>query len=242
MKLMYVGGIVIAALMGGACAASPSTAGGGGSAGTGGDSPTGGNATSSGATSSGATGTGGGEAKVSYCQIPCASPKDCATAGQPLYDENHYACENTKCRYLGCVSTAECAADSPVLICAPDALHGVPTCQVACATNNDCGTDSPGGSSHAHFSCDGACHYIGCLSNDECPPTPEHPSWVCDLSGGIGYPLCAIVCNTVADCAAPDSPYAKNYACSEHRCRYLGCLSNAECATQLNDPAYVCAE
>lgn len=50
-------------------------------------------------------------------------------------------------------------------------------------------------------------------------------------------------CQTAADCKRDNGAYdADNHACISDKCVYLGCKTDAKCATTFSDPAWVCGE
>jgi len=44
-----------------------------------------------------------------FCDFPCASVADCATANSPAFDEDNWSC-NGFCEYTGCNDNTECAS------------------------------------------------------------------------------------------------------------------------------------
>jgi hypothetical protein len=50
-------------------------------------------------------------ATTAACLPTCQTPADCAIPGTKLNDAQHFACKANRCEWLGCTSTAECAAE-----------------------------------------------------------------------------------------------------------------------------------
>lgn len=50
-------------------------------------------------------------AETPVCMPTCQKAADCAIPGSKLNDAGHFACQAGRCKWLGCRSTGECAAD-----------------------------------------------------------------------------------------------------------------------------------
>lgn len=90
-------GLVLVSLLAGGCGAGSPAAADGGPAfdGPATDAPVGADA--------------GGPAEPAACVESCASAADCASTAATL-DADNWACEASRCRYLGCAGDAECQA------------------------------------------------------------------------------------------------------------------------------------
>lgn len=118
------------------------------------------------------------------CYKKCNVPNDCATPGDPLKDEDNWACEGNLCQWKGCLSDEECEARAAGYVCTKPEGIGVSGenglvvfplplagsgCEKKCTTPQDC---DPGGAplyEPDNFACEeGLCRYVGCKSNDEC--------------------------------------------------------------------------
>ena len=86
-------------------------------------------------------GGGGGDAAppLPVCVPSCSTAADCATgpAGS-IIDANNYACDAGVCRWLGCLSTAECIAtyNSQAWTCEAAFGNTVPTCWPTCTSDS----------------------------------------------------------------------------------------------------------
>ena len=174
------------------------------------------------------------EVLLAFCRAVCGSPSDCASAAASV-DADNWACEQGVCRYLGCVNDAECDATFGATGASYRCVEvpgGLRQCVASCATPTDCATPSSAVLDADNWACDaGACRYLGCTSDDECGSAfaSGAPTYRCvDAPGGL--PTCVETCETRDDCASPSpSVDADNFACDEGLCRFLGCLSDAEC-------------
>lgn len=110
---------------------------------------------------------------------------------------------------------------------APDAVH-VAECVRTCGVPADC--VPPGATPDRdadNWACDsGACRWLGCKSNAECP-TGET----------CGYfavaPTCWTQCAAPADCAIGATiTSADNWTCSAGACTWLGCIADDECQAE----------
>jgi len=118
-----------------------------------------------------------GPASVPECERVCFDPAECVTGGgTPVADTDNFSCATGACRWLGCLSDAECQSTySAEWVCRPDALSvlgilsEVPICVRGCATPADCAVASGGPFDADNFECDGAvCRYTGCNGDAEC--------------------------------------------------------------------------
>lgn len=104
----------------------------------------------------------------------------------------------------------------------------VPTCVASCASSADCEIGVPPWAAR-NFACEaGACRWLGCLEDGDCNV----------LSDGVCRPRdgamdCMARCTTSADCGRFEATSdADNFVCETGACRWLGCLSDFECATE----------
>jgi len=174
-----------------------------------------------------------------------------------VYDEDNWDCVAGECRYRGCLADAECLAEPSVssALNEPECLElgcGISSCQATCTTVSDCVTaqmETNPLTGQDNWACtDGVCRYTGCNSDAECQEAWETQGgeYECvEQTGGVG--ACFALCEAASDCvsqfASPNFD-EDNYACDEGRCRYLGCVSDAECeeANASSPGTYVCAE
>jgi hypothetical protein len=211
---------------------------GGSGAGDGGDDDDG--------NSDGGNGDGGGGADAApafpVCVPSCSTAADCATgpAGS-IIDANNYACDGGVCRWLGCLSTAECVATYNSRAWTCEAAFGttVPTCWPTCTAVSQCTNPNSPLLDADNYACDGGkCRWLGCNNTTECTQGNMSPAWTCRDSGG-GARACFHTCTAPADCATASAPYdADNYDCVDGICQYSGCNSTAECMTV--DADWVC--
>jgi hypothetical protein len=115
-----------------------------------------------------------------------------------------------------------------------------PTCQVTCEEASDCvrmGANPP--FDDDNWLCDaGHCRWLGCLNDDEC----MFFGGVCKLgfTGGTGVKSCTEACqNDASVCYETGRPIADddNWICEDGGCKWLGCLSDQECADELGEGA-----
>lgn len=122
-------------------------------------------------------------------------------------------------------------------------IQPVRHCARTCSGPADCTQQgAPALFDASHFACtDSRCQYTGCKSDAECT-SANGPSWVCEAPPGATERGCVPTCNTAADCTQEGAPAlfdAGHFACTNNRCQYTGCKSNAECAA-VNGPGSVC--
>lgn len=121
-------------------------------------------------------------APVPQCIHVCAAAADCA--GQnPSDDASHYACTGGRCEWLGCKSSAECAAafQDDKFICVKENGAPVPGCVLACNTPADCAAPGGAGPNASRFTCtDHRCAWLGCSSTDECKALYHTQNMVCE--------------------------------------------------------------
>ena len=171
---------------------------------------------------------------LAFCVERCVAPSDCATSAASV-DADNWACEDGACRYLGCLSDAECDATFGGAVGAyrcVDGGAGLRQCVEACATREDCATAGAPSLDADNWACEtGACRYQGCNDDAECTAAfaAQGGTWRCvDFPGA--QPACVEACETRDDCASPAASVdADNYACAQGLCQYLGCISDAEC-------------
>jgi|GEM_PF-2254501 len=113
----------------------------------------------------------------------------------------------------------------------------IPICMQSCSDVRDC-VLAPGGLYDVdNYQCtsNGVCEWTGCNSDAECITALSNTSYVCDLTAAL--PFCVLSCTTASDCvanpAATGAYDADNYTCSQQRCSYSGCNTDAECQTSL---------
>ena len=182
------------------------------------------------------------------CHPTCSTAGDCGTAGDPLYDPSHFACQAGRCQWLGCRSASECSASAQGgnFIC--QASHaGPPSCAPACQKAADCvprGASVPALQDASHFACvAGACVWKGCRSTAECVTATQSQRVSCEQPAGAPARTCVPTCTAATDCVVPGSgPLgdAHHYACKAGRCQWLGCRSTLECTTALASKKLVC--
>jgi len=188
---------------------------------------------------------------VPTCVATCSAPSDCATSSA-AFDADNYACESGRCRYVGCKNDDECKStfSSAFYACRTIVTGGLATCVHTCTAPKDCVTAPGGAYGEANWSCEsGACHYLGCKTDDECKTTFSAPNYVCralvfpGFEGLIpsGAKNCVKSCTTEADCDSASPAYDKdNFVCDSGACRYIGCKNDKECQDSLSKPNYVC--
>jgi hypothetical protein len=121
------------------------------------------------------------------CTPSCRTPADCVppnAAGVALEDASHFACTNGACVWLGCRSTAECAAATHATKVACDQPAGAPapTCVPTCTSAADCAMQGTGILGDAsHYTCvAGRCQWLGCKSTMECTVALASSKYVCE--------------------------------------------------------------
>ncbi len=198
-----------------------------------------------GADGDGGGGDGGGGADAApalpVCVPTCVTAADCATGPVgSIVDANNYACDGGQCRWLGCLSTAECVATYGTQAWTCEAAFGttVPTCWPTCATVSQCANPNSPILGADNYACDGGkCRWTGCNDTAECTAANMSSAWTCRATGTIMS--CLHTCTTPTDCATSSAPYdADNYDCVGGVCQYTGCNTTAECMTV--DPDWVC--
>ena len=198
-----------------------------------------------GADGDGGGGDGGGGADAApalpVCVPTCVTAADCATGPVgSIVDANNYACDGGQCRWLGCLSTAECVATYGTQAWTCEAAFGttVPTCWPTCSTVSQCANPNSPILGADNYACDGGkCRWTGCNDTAECTAANMSSAWTCRATGTIMS--CLHTCTTPTDCATPSAPYdADNYDCVGGVCQYTGCNTTAECMTV--DPDWVC--
>ena len=104
------------------------------------------------------------------CVRTCSSRSDCALAADPRFDDDNYACNDSKCEWLGCQSNTECQGMGlgDDWVCA-DGIGNVPTCVRTCNAAADCVYTNDARYDADNYACnDSLCEYVGCQSNAEC--------------------------------------------------------------------------
>ncbi len=190
------------------------------------------------------TGDSGGDQQqhVSYCVQVCDSPSDCASQ-YPPWDADNYDCNDGACEYLGCHSDEECKAVPGMesYVCAADQITGLDVCTKSCSSVSDCATPSAPWDED-NYSCDnGACHYTGCNSDQECQSVQGLESYVCAAQVQGALAQCLPGCSTVEDCDMGSVAYDQdNYFCDDGLCVYTGCNSDEECRVSMNGVSWEC--
>ena len=175
--------------------------------------------------------TGDEEPPVPACGFTCATPGDCIQPS-PLYTPEHFECNEGVCEWQGCVDDGECQAAyaNPFYRCGEVEGSSVPTCYQACPDDvAQCFLPSPL-YDNDNWACNaGRCEWQGCVDDMECVQAFENGGYVCDTEGG-GTPTCVGTCDDPTDCQQPSPLYdANNWACEDHRCRWVGCMGDMEC-------------
>ena len=108
-----------------------------------------------------------------HCAVACQGPADCDLGAGPAWDADNWACESGGCRYLGCTGDADCGAGQA---CRPssgqlEVLLGISAdiCVPTCVTPRDCSLGIEPATADNYACVDGACDWLGCLSDTECP-------------------------------------------------------------------------
>jgi hypothetical protein len=179
------------------------------------------------------------------CRETCTTAGDCVPASPSgLTDLDNYACEDQRCRYLGCRSTSECQTvyNSTAYVCATLAGQTIPGCHPTCGAPADCATPQSPILGADNYACEaGRCRWLGCASTAECQEAYGTAAWTCAPIPGAGLKTCWPTCGSAADCAGQPPLFdAENYACEAGRCVWTGCKSSGECATANQDPAWIC--
>lgn len=113
---------------------------------------------------------------VPNCWYTCTTAADCARGpAGGTSDADNFACDDGKCRWLGCNSTAECRTPSGDQICGVRGTSPIPNCWEPCSTVAECASANPAFDADNFVCDDGACVYQGCNSTEECV------SWMSDL-------------------------------------------------------------
>ncbi|MBX7192118.1 MAG: hypothetical protein K1X94_08680 [Sandaracinaceae bacterium] len=126
---------------------------------------------------------------LGQCVDTCATSADCGS-GTAAFDADNYDCVGGVCEYAGCRDDAECAAtfSSTAYVCRhvtpPDVGVPIPTgdrnCVHGCSSAMDCTTASAAFDAD-NYVCngEGACEYVGCLSDAECRASFTADRYVC---------------------------------------------------------------
>jgi hypothetical protein len=116
-------------------------------------------------------------------------------------------------------------------------------CQQACSAPADCGTTSAAFDADNYDCTSSLCVYKGCNTDAECTSTFASSAYGCRTIAGAATKTCVHLCSAPSDCATASAAFdADNYACDSGACRYLGCNTDAECASSFSSPAYVCRD
>lgn len=191
----------------------------------------------------------GAAAAYPFCRIQCTVAADCATAGAPLYDASHYACDAGLCRWTGCQDDAECQATFSRTDYACRDQGGLRTCVETCDAAGECGSGTAAFDGDNYACTGGVCQYTGCRDDAECAATFSSDRYACRRASlpDTGLPIpsatmnCVLRCTTRADCTTASAAFdADNYECSGDACVYTGCNADAECASSFSSTRYVC--
>jgi hypothetical protein len=209
-----------------------------------GDGGGGGNGDGGGGNGDGGGGGADAAAPLPVCVPSCSVAADCASgpAGS-IIDANNYACDAGVCRWLGCLSTAECVATYGTQAWTCEAAFGaaVPTCWPTCTSASQCANPNSPLLGADNYACDGGkCRWLGCNDTAECTQANMSSAWTCRETGGAGTMRgCFQTCNAPGDCATASAPYdADNYDCVGGVCQWTGCNTSGECMSI--DPDWVC--
>lgn len=132
---------------------------------------------------------------VGECIYPCTTAADCPA--EQFAVPGDLACVDGACVFTGCVDDAQCRAviDEPT-VCRQDAISSAPICIQGCQTRDEC-VDGYSHPDQAQVDCvDGACEFIGCTTEEECPGLAE-----C-LPTVNGIRECVYPCDAPEDCGA----------------------------------------
>ena len=180
---------------------------------------------------------------IPACWLGCESPADC-NLGTALSDADNYSCEEGRCIYQGCNSTAECAEalQSADYACGTVAGLDIPACHKICGAAADCALPSAAFDEDNYRCPDGLCEYTGCNGDAECAAS-FGDAYGCRTEG-LAVPACSLRCAGPSDCAIAGGGAlhdADNYECAEDGyCRWVGCNGTAECTSTFMDARYVC--
>lgn len=107
----------------------------------------------------------------------------------------------------------------------------IPSCYQTCAVPSDCGYDGVPTFDADNWTCDGTCHYLGCLSDAECEATPSSMTPKCaPYSKGLALKSCVRICSTASDCdQGIVGLKAVNFECDVGVCAYVGCATDGDC-------------
>ncbi|MEW5848753.1 MAG: hypothetical protein AB2A00_08060 [Myxococcota bacterium] len=113
------------------------------------------------------------------CVKTCTTVTECASSAGQLFGEDNWSCESNTCRYLGCNSDDECAADNGAnYVCRAGA------CVRSCTGASDCAFDGTQANDADNWACTGGlCEYLGCNTTSECQADLGN-AYVCGENGG----------------------------------------------------------
>lgn len=120
-----------------------------------------------------------------------------------------------------------------------DSGAAIPLCQQTCSTAADCATASAAYDAD-NYACEGGiCRWKGCNSDEECKSSFASSAYACRTVSGVKQ--CVKACASASDCSMGSAAYdADNYACEAGSCRWIGCNTDAECASSFASSDYVC--
>jgi hypothetical protein len=118
---------------------------------------------------------------LATCVETCTSVADCVVPS-PLYDDDNYACNNSRCEYLGCQDTSECTAAlmNPDYVCETAAGTWLAACYLTCAAAGDCAITSVLYDEDNYACTNDRCEYLGCQNTGECTSVLMDPDYVCE--------------------------------------------------------------
>jgi hypothetical protein len=117
------------------------------------------------------------------CTEGCQSVDECVEDLQAV-DLDNWSCTDGACKYTGCLSDDECAADRGVGSRCLAEASGLAFCVTGCSEPADCVVDGTPVTHNAdNWECSGGlCLYTGCSSDAECTEAQTLPA-VCVRPG-----------------------------------------------------------
>ena len=117
---------------------------------------------------------------MDICTKKCASAQDC-DLGTEAYSADNHKCEGGYCIFTGCISDDECteSLQNVDYVCKQVISNYPAHCVIGCSTASDCDLGSAAYSTNNYACKGGACHYIGCNSDNECAETYQNSVYIC---------------------------------------------------------------
>ncbi|RMG96704.1 MAG: hypothetical protein D6705_10520 [Deltaproteobacteria bacterium] len=111
-------------------------------------------------------------------------------------------------------------------------------CAPSCTTPADCVTGMPtAATDEDNYACEqGACRYLGCHDDTECPDGGGFVTFVCAQPSADQVPVCSVACTAPADCVLSPMDSADNYECIDGGCFNKPCTETGTC-----QEGFVCA-